>query len=154
MRCSGLPALISAALVAVPAAAGDGSPYGTARNPVDPPGWFGPGPNWHKWREPGPGTSWSYYNLPGGPYVTEPFQPEHRHQTTGDFRYVGPGVYGNVPTVFAPYAGWTDPAIADHWHRGHPRPVNAAFPGLGWAGYRNPSPRPKAPTVESWPRGN
>ena len=147
-------------LVISPAFAGDDSPYGTVHNVVDPPGWFGPGPNWHKWREPGPGIGWSYYGLgagPGaGPFVTVPFAPMgygFYPPAVGSFWTNGYSLYGPPVPTYNPVPGTFGMATADKLHFRHtdPRPVNASFPGLGWYGYRNPSPRPVHPSVRAWP---
>jgi uncharacterized protein (TIGR03000 family) len=153
-----LRAALPFALAAAPAAAGDHEPYGSVRNVVDPPGWLGPGPNTHKWREPGPGTGWSYYGLgagPGaGPYTTIPFSPVGFFPpAVGSFWTNGYSLYGPPVPTYNPVPGTFGMATADKLHFRHtdPRPVNAAFPGLGWYGYRNPSPRPVHPSVNVWP---
>jgi uncharacterized protein (TIGR03000 family) len=142
----------TAASLATPATAGDPSPYGTVHNVVDPPGWFGPGPNRHKWKEPGPGNNWSYYGLVGGPFVTSPFFPGYYPAAYGSVWSNGLGLYGPPVPTYGPTPGSFGGATADKlFFRSTPPPPRASFPGLGWAGYRNPSPRPVHPTVGVYP---
>jgi uncharacterized protein (TIGR03000 family) len=125
---------------------------------VSPPGWFGPGPAWHKWSDPGPGFGWHYYGVPDGPYVTVP--PDDRRASgayigggygywpgwgvpsyAGSFWTNGQSLYGPPVPTYGPIPGVFGGSDAGRHFFKAPPPTNSVWFGLGWAGYRSPSPR-------------
>lgn len=120
---------------------------------ASPPGWFGPGPGWRGWSYPGPANGWQYYGVPNGPYVTTgvgvypPFGPAYRPWgwgipgAAGSFWTNGRSLYGPPVPVYGPTPGVFGASDDDRRFFRNPPPANAVFVGLGWHGYRTPSPR-------------
>ena len=133
------------------------------REHVSPPGWFGPGPAWHKWSDPGPGPGWTYHRVPDGPTVVVPPQEVPRSHfrpgwwgvpgAAGSFWTNGQSLYGPPVPTYAPIPGSFGGAdYGKHFFK-NPPPANSLWVGLGWHGYRTPSPRPGSPSVSVWPQG-
>ncbi len=127
------------------------------RELVSPPGWFGPGPAWHKWSDPGPGLGWQYYGVSDGPYVTVPpndrrasgavvgggygYGPWGAPGAAGSFWTNGQSLYGPPVPTYGPIPGVFGASDAGRHFFKAPPPASAVWFGLGWAGYRSPSPR-------------
>ncbi len=122
-----------------------------------PPGWFGPGPGWHHWNDRGPGYGWSYYGVATGPYVgvtplrTWPgFWPGALWgppSASGSMWTNGLSLYGPPVPTYGPVPGSFAGSDASKRFFTNPPPVNALWVGLGWGGYRSPSPRCVTPNV-------
>ncbi len=142
----------------------------TAQGPPDtigrrefrsPPGWFGPGPGWHHWNNRGPGYGWSYYGVDTGPYVgvtslrTWPgFWPGALWgppSASGSMWTNGLSLYGPPIPTYGPVPGSFAGSDASKRFFTNPPPVNALWVGLGWGGYRSPSPRCNVPNVSVRP---
>jgi uncharacterized protein (TIGR03000 family) len=152
-----LCALIAVAAVAGPAAA-DG--------PLVPaPGWRGNGPAPVHHPDPGPGAGWRYYGLPNGPYVN-PGSYEFAGtgprwwggwpwwgipSYAGSFWTNGRSLYGPPIPTFGPTPGVFGASDDDKRFFTNPPPANGVFFGLGWGGYRSPSPRHLPLTVSVRP---
>lgn len=155
---------------AAPAVADEyaGSVHAAVRRPwVSPPGWLGPGPAWHGWSDPGPGNGWRYYGVPDGPYVTT-----YSGAYAGYGRGFGPGGYWGVPgaagsfwtngrslygppvPVYGPTPGVFGSADDDRRFFRNPPPASSVWVGLGWHGYRSPSPRHVPLNVSVYPAAN
>jgi uncharacterized protein (TIGR03000 family) len=127
-------------------------PPPSTRGPlVSPPGWMGPGPAPVRppYRGyPGPGP-WAYQGLPGGPWVGGPWWVPPSY--SGSFWTNGLTLYGPPVPTYAPVPGAFKAGDADKTFFTNPPPASAIFVGLGWGGYRTPSPRPSYPSVRVWP---
>lgn len=131
---------------------------------VSPPGWFGPGPAWGRWNDPGPGNGWNYYGVQDGPYVAAGAAPWGGRVWGGPgWRWFGPpGAFGSfwtngrslygppVPT-YGPTPGVFGAADDDKRFFRNPPPTSGFYMGLGWAGTRSPSPRYFTPNVSVHP---
>ena len=125
---------------------------GALRGPYrSPPGWFGPGPAWHHWSDPGPGLDWRYHGVPDGPFVTVPSDPRARRGfapgfwgipgAAGSFWTNGLSLYGPPIPTYGPIPGVFSGGDAGKHFFHNPPPANGVWFGLGWGGYRSPSPR-------------
>ena len=137
-----------------------GAVRGMYRPYTSPPGWFGPGPNTHRYTGPGPGTGWGYSGLGGGPYVGYPSQMYggmgypywwNYRGAVGSFWTNGLSLYGPPVPTYGPVPGAFSGSNADKFFFRNPPPANAVWVGLGWNGYRSPSPRPAHPSVNVYP---
>jgi uncharacterized protein (TIGR03000 family) len=155
--------LLLVALTAGSQRAGAGDETIGRREHVSPPGWFGPGPAWHKWSDPGPGAGWTYHGVPNGPTVIVPPQTVPRARfgsgwwgipgAAGSFWTNGQSLYGPPVPTYAPIPGsFGGSDYGKHFFK-NPPPANSIWVGLGWHGYRTPSPRPASPSVSVWPQG-
>ena len=140
---------------------------GVARPWVSPPGWFGPGPAWGRYNDPGPGLGWQYYGVPNGPTINVP--PQQRSVNIGfGYGYGWPGwwgppaaagsfwtngrsLYGPPVPTYGPTPGVFSTPDDDRRFFTNPPPANAVFFGLGWAGARSPSPRLLPLSVSVYP---
>lgn len=127
-----------------------GGSYGWGPPFASPPGWFGPGPAGLRYPGVGPGPGWSYTGLGGGPFVGYPWWfgvPG----AAGSFWTNGLSLYGPPVPTYGPVPGAFGGGDAGKHFFRNPPPANGVFFGLGWPGYRSPSPRPRIPTVNVWP---
>lgn len=88
--------------------------------------------------------AWTYYNLPNGPSVAQPELPRYGRghvvaKLTG--HKPTPALYTPIPTMIVP---------AGKHHHG-PAAGPSTRLGLGWFGYRSPSPRHLPVTVSNRP---
>ncbi len=157
----------------LPVALGLWAPAAAAQDPADnlgrrelvsPPGWFGPGPAWHKWNYPGPGLGWTYYGVPDGPYVTVPpgergvavgggygYGPWGVPSAAGSFWTNGLSLYGPPVPTYGPIPGVFGAGDANRLFFKNPPPASSVWFGLGWFGSRTPSPRHVPINVSVWP---
>lgn len=139
---------------------------GIARPWASYPGWIGPGPAWGNAPYD---TSWRYHNLPDGPYVTSgvgaglyrgggPYPMRGVWPwawgipgAAGSFWTNGRSLYGPPVPVYGPTPGVFGGSDDNRRFFGNPPPANSIWVGLGWHGYRSPSPRHLTPTVSVHP---
>ncbi len=122
---------------------------------ASPPGFYGPGPAWGAWRGyPSPGTNWGYYGLGGGPFVGYPWgfgwAPPGAF---GSFWTNGLSLYGPPVPVYGPTPGVFGGGDEIKTFFRKPPPTAGVYFGLGWGGYRTPSPRAHPPNVSVFPGG-
>ncbi len=128
---------------------------------LPPPGWRGNGPQWwdHDYN-PGPGTNWQYYGLPNGPFVQPgvyDFAGTRRGgfwgipSYAGSFWTNGRTLYGPPIPTYGPTPGVFGSRDDDKQFFRNPPPANGVYFGLGWGGYRSPSPRHLPITVSVHP---
>jgi uncharacterized protein (TIGR03000 family) len=164
-------------LAAGPAEANDHEPpvltggaFGATYGPFwSAPGWFGPGPGpGPRYPGFGPGNGWGYPGLGGGPFVGSPFGgygygygrvPFPYYPwfwgppgAAGSFWTNGLSLYGPPVPTYGPIPGVFSAGDAGKQFFRNPPPANGVFVGLGWPGYRSPSPRPYPPSVNVWPQ--
>ena len=154
--------ILPIALAVASAAAAQGPPDTIGRREFrSPPGWYGPGPGWHHWSDRGPGYGWSYYGVDTGPYIGLPpsrvwpgvwpgslWGPP---SAIGSMWTNGLSLYGPPVPTYGPVPGSFAGSDASKRFFTNPPPVNAVWVGLGWGGYRSPSPRCKVPNVSVHP---
>ena len=123
------------------------------------PGWRGNGPARHHSDDYGPGTGWQYYGLPNGPYI-EPgvssyggrwWGPWGIPSYAGSFWTNGRSLYGPPVPTYGPTPGVFGASDDDKRFFRNPPPANGVSFGLGWGGYRSPSPRHLPITVSVYP---
>lgn len=107
----------------------------TSYSQAQPRAWVGGGVG------VGVGPSWNYYNLPGGPYTYPYFGPGFGWGwypgAYGSFWTNGMSLYGPpVPTMGTVPGSFGGSDAHKHFYSTPPRQY-----GLGWFGYRSPSPR-------------
>lgn len=135
---------------------------GAVRGPyASPPGWFGPGPAWGRWADPGPGDGWQYYGVPDGPFVNTPparaWVPGYAPWywgipgATGSFWTNGLSLYGPPVPTYGPTPGVFSAGDSGKQFFRNPPPANGVWFGLAWTGYRSASPRHVPLTVSVHP---
>lgn len=135
-----------------------GEPYvygGAIRGPFwSTPGWFGPGPVMPR-NYPGANLDWQYYGLRGGPGLgyAGPWWPGlwGPPGAAGSFWTNGLSLYGPPVPTYTPTPGVFGAADGQKTFFRNPPPANGVFVGLGWGGYRSPSPRGVPSTVSVYP---
>lgn len=134
---------------------------------VPAPSWRGNGPARPHHPDPGPGTGWRYYGLPNGPYINPGVYDFHGSRGwgwgpgwwgpwgipsyAGSFWTNGRSLYGPPVPTYGPTPGVFGAGDDDKRFFSNPPPANGVFFGLGWGGYRSPSPRHLPLTVSVQP---
>ena len=127
---------------------------------VPAPSWRGNGPAHPHYPDPGPGTGWRYHGLPNGPTVepgvydfagTRRFGPFGIPSYAGSFWTNGRSLYGPPVPTYGPTPGVFGASDDDKRFFRNPPPANGVYFGLGWLGYRSPSPRHLPLTVSVYP---
>jgi uncharacterized protein (TIGR03000 family) len=128
-----------------------------------PPGYFGPGPAIGAYSPAPYGTDWGYYGVNGGPYIGPgvgaglyrgfgPFPWNFGIPgAAGSFWTNGRSLYGPPVPIYGPTPGVFGGGDDNKRFFGNPPPANSVWVGLGWHGYRSPSPRRLTPTVSVYP---
>jgi uncharacterized protein (TIGR03000 family) len=108
------------------------------------PGWFGPGPVLPR-NYPGNSLDWQYYGVTGGPGLgfAGPNWPFFWGipGAAGSNYTNGLSLYGPPVPTYTPTPGVFGAADNYKTFFRNPPPANGVFVGLGWGGYRSPSPR-------------
>jgi len=130
---------------------------GAIRGPLwSTPGWYGPGPVSPR-NYPGNNLDWQYYGVTGGPGLgySGPYWPGFWSPpgAAGSFWTNGLSLYGPPVPTYTPTPGVFGAADSQKTFFRNPPPANGVFVGLGWGGYRSPSPRGVTPTVSVFPPG-
>ncbi len=132
------------------------------------PGWRGNGPATRQYAdETGPGTGWQYYGLSNGPYIQGGaysgigvgrgfygpgyWGPFGIPSYSGSFWTNGRSLYGPPVPTYGPTPGVFGAGDDDKRFFRNPPPANGVYFGLGWGGYRSPSPRHLPLTVSVYP---
>lgn len=125
------------------------------------PSWRGSGPAHPHHPDPGPGTGWQYYGLPNGPTIQPGVSgggfgrgwwgPWGIPSYAGSFWTNGRSLYGPPVPTYGPTPGVFGAGDDDKRFFRNPPPANGVFFGLGWGGYRSPSPRHLPLTVSVHP---